>query len=724
MALPTSALVEIEFTAGGWVTVTSDVSFSDGISITNRGKPTEFDPVGPSVLSLYMYNNDGKYTPDNPASPNYPNVVEDVRIRVTMTVNGQTSMRFFGYITSWEPDFYADVSTLNKVKITASDNLYALASYRMRPLWIEESKRLTSGVGRYGSSFEFNGLLGASQFSDAGSVPTPNFDNYAKTDAFIVPSKTGQGSFVKSSAENLLVPGSIQLNPSKTTPYYGPYIDLKLMPGMLVHNFVFKVNDTAAVLAAGSLTIASFYSVADGNRPIAYLKAFAVGGVVKIQLTDAADVSITNTSYEVSSDRWVAAILQVDSVDPSRTNLLLNFDNLGYAGYFTLPINFVFVDRVFLGGKAYFSAAGKGYNCSTTEFATYHASSSRTGYPGVGYIMPGFGSDPGNVAATRFCNFVRTSSGLQGTDYGRVLYSDVTGTDVLSVQQKISQSIGSIFWAKPDGFLVSLFKDYIRTNNIAFTLDLGLDDASTDLTVTRTVDTTPTKVTVEAAFGTVILSDPDARVNREINLLTFNDTSDSAYAVAGKELSRSRALRVSSVTVDLVTGSNANTLTPILFNAYPGTRFLLRNLNPIIFGYTQAEYFVVGWSEFYSPTQVVFNVDTEPADLPVTGEFDSATYARMGTSTMTATGGTALTTTSVGTLILARGAEPPLTIDAAMYPLDLDVGGERMTISSPPASAVSPQTVTVTARGAVPTVAFAHSAGTVVDLWRSTAFTF
>jgi hypothetical protein len=724
MALPTSALVEIEFTAGGWVNVTSDVIFADGVSINNRGKPTEFDEVGPSVLSINLYNNDGKYTPDNPVSPNFPNVVEDVRIRVTMTVNGQTSMRFFGYITSWEPDFYSDLSSINKVKVTASDNLYALANYRLRPLWIEEAKRQALQTSQYGCIYEFNGVLGSDNFSDIGALPRPNVLNYVKNNAVIVKSVNDVGSYVKSDAENLLFPGSVKLVAGKTAPFYGSYIDLKLTPGAVAHSVILKINDTSALAVGSTLTLASFWTTAAADKPIAYLieRKFSTS-VTYLQITDFAGTPLAAVGINTTPDRWFQIVIKQNSVDPSKTDFGSNYKPDVISFFDALPIDFRGIDRVFLGGRASTTVPGRGYDCTDSEFAAY-STLNVSSWSGPSFATPRVAGDTATFSVERYQQFAGFTGTVSGSDSGRVLYSDVTDSDSLAICQKITKSIGSMYWARPDGSFNHRFSNSIRSNTVSFQVDLGYDDANTDLTLTRTVDTTPTKVTVEAPFGFTTLADPAARVNREINLSTFNDNSASAYAVAGKELSRSRSLRVSSVVIDLVTGNNANALTLPLFTMYPGTRFLLNNLNPTIFGYTQSEYFVVGWSEFYSPTQVTFNVDTEPADNPVTGEFDSATYSRMGTATMTATGGTALTGTNVGTLILNSGGSLPLTVDPTMYPLDLDVGGERVTITSPPASAVSPQTVTVTARGVTPTVPFAHIAGTAVDLWRSVAITF
>ena len=59
-----------------------------------------------------------------------------------------------------------------------------------------------------------------------------------------------------------------------------------------------------------------------------------------------------------------------------------------------------------------------------------------------------------------------------------------------------------------------------------------------------------------------------------------------------------------------------------------------------------------------------------------------------------------------------------MSTSAGDYPLDLDINGERVTVTSAPAGSTSPQTVTIT-RGVAPTVARAHGAGEAVDVWNA-----
>src|SRR3546814_5288438 len=66
-----------------------------------RGRRDERSETSPYSATLTVRNQDGRFTPDNPASPYYPNVKLGKRIRVTVTVGATTSDRFTGYVTSW-----------------------------------------------------------------------------------------------------------------------------------------------------------------------------------------------------------------------------------------------------------------------------------------------------------------------------------------------------------------------------------------------------------------------------------------------------------------------------------------------------------------------------------------------------------------------------------------------------------------------------------------------
>lgn len=88
-----------------WTDVTSDVltTGGNGIAIT-RGRQDESSTAQAAQCGLTLRNSTGKYSQGN-ASPNYPNIRRNTPIRVRLVLSGVSTTRFWGYVTSWTPQF-------------------------------------------------------------------------------------------------------------------------------------------------------------------------------------------------------------------------------------------------------------------------------------------------------------------------------------------------------------------------------------------------------------------------------------------------------------------------------------------------------------------------------------------------------------------------------------------------------------------------------------------
>jgi hypothetical protein len=150
-----------------------------------------------------------------------------------------------------------------------------------------------------------------------------------------------------------------------------------------------------------------------------------------------------------------------------------------------------------------------------------------------------------------------------------------------------------------------------------------------------------------------------------------------------------------------------------------GDRVRLTNLISTQFGRTYLDTYVQGWSESLNAQGYTFTFDLDAADVPSEAKFDDATYGRFaagdGVLTLTST----IADSDVSISVTSTGL--PLTVLAGSYPLDLDLNGERITVASAPASATSPQTLTVT-RGVAPSIARAHTAGAAVEVYLAGKF--
>ena len=86
-----------------------------------RGRTDEFTPMAAGSMTILVDNAAGDFSPDNPSSIYYPNVVPNRQIRVSARYNPAAAWTplFFGYVESYTP--IANGSEDGDVRIVASD---------------------------------------------------------------------------------------------------------------------------------------------------------------------------------------------------------------------------------------------------------------------------------------------------------------------------------------------------------------------------------------------------------------------------------------------------------------------------------------------------------------------------------------------------------------------------------------------------------------------------
>lgn len=108
-----------------WTDITAYVMV-DGIPIS-RGRSDNAARVEPSKMTLRLINSDGRFTPENTASPYFPNVRMRVPVRVRLQLGATTSTRFTGFVDEWPIVWPGTVQTFSTVTITASSRWRRLA---------------------------------------------------------------------------------------------------------------------------------------------------------------------------------------------------------------------------------------------------------------------------------------------------------------------------------------------------------------------------------------------------------------------------------------------------------------------------------------------------------------------------------------------------------------------------------------------------------------------
>jgi hypothetical protein len=221
-----------------------------------------------------------------------------------------------------------------------------------------------------------------------------------------------------------------------------------------------------------------------------------------------------------------------------------------------------------------------------------------------------------------------------------------------------------------------------------------------------------------------------------INLLTSNDTSFETGALTGwasgsnctasasSTLARSGSwsMRMSSTAAGAMTAGMSS---PTLYRAQAGRGYVAtgyvrsgavsRTAQLAISFYDAAGTFISSTS----PN----NVTTSTGSWALVVAFGAAPAGTAFFSPVT------IITTTGGAAELhywddiSAWAETAMSTNAGDYPMDLNINGERVTVTSAPAGGLSPQTVTIT-RGVAPSVARAHAANETVEVWDAARWAF
>lgn len=164
----------------------------------------------------------------------------------------------------------------------------------------------------------------------------------------------------------------------------------------------------------------------------------------------------------------------------------------------------------------------------------------------------------------------------------------------------------------------------------------------------------------------------------------------------------------------------------VLLSLQPGDRVRLTGLPSAKLGYTQLDCYVIGGEESHggsgSPVTLTLVAADAPAELHVADDVYGRVSAPDSASLRLTAGITAGALSA--SLTFTGGASNGLTLDAADYPMLLDVNGECVRVASAPAGSTSPQAITLSARGLNGTVARAHSASEPVTVYLTPGVAF
>ena len=133
--------VEIQFDGVNWTDVSKWLDLGYELN-PKRGRESEMgDPITPGTLTFTLVNDDGRFSPGNPSSPYYPNVVKGVAYRISIKVGGTPSPRAYGTVQKWAVTWLDSIGNSAITTVTGTDVMGAFPSYTF---WQPSSQGLRS----------------------------------------------------------------------------------------------------------------------------------------------------------------------------------------------------------------------------------------------------------------------------------------------------------------------------------------------------------------------------------------------------------------------------------------------------------------------------------------------------------------------------------------------------------------------------------------------------
>lgn len=684
-----SIKVEIEFNPalGVFTDVTQYVDMINGVRV-QFGRASEFEEISSGTLNLALWNDSGHFSPDNPLSMYFPNVVEGRRIRVIVTKGATTSTRFFGRVSSWDPIFGSGDPSQATVGVTAVD-CFALLARRVfkcdfTERWLATARTDAVDMWPMDDASSDGGLLtNPTSFNNAGSTVQP----YTGT---VVYPKNGEGSITMEEPDGIVLDGSVA-----TTAANG------LGPVM-----VFRGRNTEVKAIVLSFRTAEVYDgnekwIASGHNSegttLWSIRVRDDAGASSIFLVDAAETTFyylysqfAPAGASQGDDQWFTFQISSDATD-TEAYLVRSFNQSTRTFWGSIALSSIDIRNtkfVVLGGKMNpLSRSGTQRLCTTAKYGTLIMSNNKftSGYMHLGYV----GVNQVEPAQTRladlttYANF-QSSSIFGGVQNPNVILKRLTGRTADECVNELARTMGGAIYPRyigaNDKWLTCRTSDGIRNITVDMTVDAEADlDASNGIPLARETASRPTRVTATWPAGQTTLIGDESQYRLDETVDTTAATEALALSVGSATLNRSTSTRIKSLRLDLVTATND--LYTAAMAMRPGSRLRLTSLPTTLLGLTYVDSYVQGWTETWTVDGAVFEFDLSPADAPVEGVFDDDEYGRFSADDQIQL---AYPLTSVATNPVVQPInynQAVFTTDTGAYPMDVDLLGERVTVS-------------------------------------------
>jgi hypothetical protein len=587
-----SVVVEIEFTSGTWTDVSTYVRWSNSAR-ARFGRPSKFGQTSAATLDLDLRNEDGRFTPDNPTSPYWPNILEGRRIRVT-GVRSSTTYRFFtGYVVSWTPDFPArDAYAAAVVSVSAVDILGQLDRHVLGPQYLESALGLARTASTWVDAFAFDDDVLAVQLRNAGATGGTSTTLGTAT---LLPTSTGRGSAAVDSSDAALdLPGLLTFTPSGTA---GPV--LRVAPQASgVQRVDMWLRFPVTTLPAPGIPLRVMDAWFSQTTRVCSLALVNNAGTVELRTLDDSGVNLGTVATGVTDGVWRKVTLAANATTPSTLDVLVN-DVTVLTGLAATDLRTVW--RFYFGGSVPSPLAeGKQSACTGMDLAGLVITPG-TSSPAAGLALP-TASLPSTTRFAELAGYASayyTGPAVEGADDRQVWRTSTTGRTLLDCLQELALTVGGCVWGTPGGTLKLYLADMIGGTTPIATIDIekDADTLSASPQWAREVDSIPTRVTVSSPAGstTVINATAEGRgLRRDEQVTSCSPSLIDAASLGAAVLNASPSLRLARFAVDFV--NSVNDLWALL---------VAGSAAPVVRGYTEADNYAAGTTNVPLPAGTV-----------------------------------------------------------------------------------------------------------------------
>lgn len=690
--LPDAIAVEVEFTYGVW----TDISDRVGEVEIQRGRTSAVDSAEPGICLFDLDNHDGAYTPDNPLSTHYPDWAEGRRVRVVATYNAVDYVRFLGWIVQISPDF-PGAGGMSRAKVVAADALGRLERRRLRSMLREYLLGSTPPGGDpmadllvdYFPLTDTDGSVSAASASPGGLVGSLKLQGTASWQSAQLGETVGAPGVTLGAGSRLLGVGRPTTSSSDTVNQAGMWFTCpKGAYGVLL---ALRGPNGTLILSVGSGGQIGVYLVKEGT--------VLFNGSYGPLVNDGAPHFISFISA------FYPAFINETSVYLDGAKLVEDYSTSSKFRVKSVTVGPPTEGEIGYGHLFMATSAGAGENlvARTALYDLTRPSSLTVSQDDLlGWVGQWTGITIGTTTASTEPVTPLPTEGMSALDLVQLVANNETGRlwHDYAADEVVVESTADAYPTTP-----------------TLTLDVE-DDAVGSVVMSR--DAAPAVASVAARNGAieVLATDSAATTDATAGVDALVADPLRLWALASRRIAtgKSQRLRPSQVAVDLI--SAVNDLYEDMFAITPGARVRVAGLPTTHFGVTYMDGYVEGWTERIGLDGYIVTFDLSPADAPYAAKFGTGRFG-FGEGVATLNGAIDSTTTSVS---IEWTGSATLSTSSGDYPLDLNVHGERMTVSSAPAGGTSPRTLTVV-RGVAPTVARAHADGESVELWDAARFT-